>query len=134
MNDYERDPYKFVVLSGFVLVSVIMLIRFDHVATGILLDLPRPWGHVLLAGITVNCSISLFGIIKQSTVRGVLWEMIGQLGLAGHFLIYSVWGFSAYGERATGFAGLLLMLTIAAIWRLAQIERRRRKAVKRGTP
>jgi hypothetical protein len=133
VNDYERDPYKTVILSGIAVVSMEMLIRFDHVASGILLGFPYPWGHVLLLGIAVNCLVSLYGIVKQRTVRGVLWERVGQLGLAGHFFIYSVWGFSLFGEKATGFAGILLMLALAAILRVVQIERRRRKAVSRGT-
>lgn len=133
MNDYERDPWKFVTLSGIDLVSVMMLIRFDHMASGILLAFPRPWGHILLLGIVFNCSISLYGIVKQRTVRGVLWEQVGQIGLAGHFLIYGVWGFVVFGERATGFAAMLMMFAFAAILRVAQIERRRRRVVRIGS-
>jgi len=134
MNDRERDPYKFVVLAGIGLTCLVTLIRFDHAASGILLAFPRPWGHVLLAGIVVNTAVSLYGIIMQHTVRGVLWERVGQLGLTGHFLIYGVWGFSLFSEKATGFAGLLVTLALAAILRVVQIERRRRKAAKRGSP
>ncbi len=132
MNDRERDPYKFVLLTGMALISVVMLFRFDHVASGILLQFPRPWGHILLAGIFVNCSMSLYGIIMQHTVHGVLWEKAGQGGLAGQFLIYGIWGFGLFSEKATGFAGLLVTLAIAAILRVVQIDRRRRKAAKHG--
>jgi hypothetical protein len=134
MNDRERDPYKFVMLAGIGLLSLVTLVRFNHSATGILLAFPRPWAHVLLGGIVVNSAIALYGIIRQHTVRGVLWERVGQTGLAGQFLIYGVWGFSLFSEKATGFAGLLVTLALAAILRVVQIERRRRKAVKRGSP
>lgn len=134
MNDYERDPYKTMVTAGFCVVSVAMLARFDHMATGILLAFPRPWGHVLLGGIVIFSAISLYGIVNQRTVRGILWEKVGQFGLAGQYTIYSVWGFSVFGEKATGFAVILLTLAIAAILRVRQIERRKRRAARqRGT-
>lgn len=134
MNDVERDPWKFVILGGIALLSLNSLIRFDRSANGILQAFPRPWAHVLLVGIIANCSISLYGVIRQHTVRGVLWERAGQIGLAGELLIYGVWGFFVFGERATSFAGFLLMCSLAAILRIRQIERRRRKAVARGSP
>lgn len=134
MNDYERDPYKFVMLAGMGLLCTLSLVRFNRSASGILQAFPHPWGQVLLIGIITNCSISLYGIVRQRTVRGVLWERAGQIGLAGQMLIYGAWGFLVFGERATGFAGLLLMFAIAAIVRIVQIERRRRRAVSRGSP
>lgn len=127
MNDPERDPYKFVILTGFGLLSVNSLLRWDESANGILQAFPHPWGKVLLFGIVINCAVSLYGIIRQQTVRGVLYERAGQIGLSGQALIYGIWGFGVFGERASGFGGLLVMLAVAAFWRILQIERRRRR-------
>jgi hypothetical protein len=133
VNDAERDPYKFVVLTGFVVLSAVTLIKFDSQASPILRAFPPPWGQILLLGIVLNGGISLYGITMQRTVRGVLWERAGQIGLAIHFLVYGTWGFIVFREKATGFAGLLITLAIAAILRVVQIEKRRRRAVGRGS-
>lgn len=131
MNDRERDPYKFVMLAGFGLLSFNSLVRWDNASNGVLQAFPHPWGQILLVSIAFFCVVSLYGIIRQHTVRGVLYERAGQIGLIGQALVYGVWGFAVYGERASNFAGLLVMLAIAALWRLLQIERRRRNHRRR---
>jgi hypothetical protein len=131
VNDRERDPYKFVMLAGFGLLSVNSLVRWNSASNGVLQAFPAPWGKVLLFGIVFNCAVSLYGIIRQQTVRGVLYERAGQLGLVGQALIYGTWGFIKFGERASGFAGLLVMLAVAATWRVAQLERRKRRQRRR---
>jgi hypothetical protein len=131
MNDRERDPYKVMMIAAMFVIGVITSLAYNRVATSTLMSFPAPWGRVFLAAIVANSGMSLYGIALQHTVRGVLWERAGQWGLSVLFLIYGVWGFGLFREKATGFSTLLLALAAAAILRIVQIDRRRR-AVDRG--
>lgn len=134
MKNYDLDPYKLLVLGTIGFSSLNSLFRFKSSASAIVQAFPHPWGHVMLAGIVMNCVMSLYGVIRQHTVRGVLWERAGQIGLIGLFLAYGVWGFFIFGERATQFASILIALCLAAAVRVWQIERRRRRAVSHVDP
>lgn len=127
MVDYERDPFKTLVLAVSVLYSPFAFIRFDALGSGTLHAFPNPFGRVFLAWLFVSSAIALYGVIRQRTVQGVLWERAGLCGVGGLFLIYGSWAYIVFGGRATGFASLLIALGIAAIVRIGQINRRRRR-------
>jgi hypothetical protein len=96
---------------------------------------PHPYGHVFLAVLFVTSGMSLYGIVWQFSVSGLLWERAGMFGLAPLFLTYGIWAWSAYGATASGFASLLISLGWGAMVRIKQINRRRKpKAVGRGNP
>jgi hypothetical protein len=129
--DYERDPFKVFVLAVSVLYSPFAFFRFDTLAGNTLHAFPSPFGRVFLAWLFVSAATALYGVIEQHTVQGVLWERAGMVGVGGLFLIYGSWAYVVYGNPATGFASLLLALGLAAIVRIRQISRRRRRGRRR---
>jgi hypothetical protein len=132
VNDYERDPYKLLILGGILLWAIVAVCNFTRFGGTLLSSFPSPFGYVFVVGLIVTAGISLYGIIRQRSVRGVLYERTGQVGVGILFLTYAVWATAQFGARAFGFSVLLFSIGIAAILRVVQIERRRRKAVRRG--
>lgn len=131
-TDFERDPFKTLILGMCFLYSPAALIWFNAVGGGTLHSFPRPYGHMFLVVLCVTSGMSLYGIVRQYSVTGLLWERAGLYGLAPLFLTYGVWALGAYGATATGFASLLVSLGWAAMVRIQQINRRTRRAVGRG--
>jgi hypothetical protein len=135
-NDFERDPFKVGLLGASALSSPVMFWRFDWLSSGTLRSFPAPFGRLFLLWLFVSSVTALYGIVRQRTVRGVLWERAGMYGVGFLFLTYGVWAWVVFGGPATGFASLLIMVGVAAIVRIRQINRRRkdrrRRAVGRG--
>lgn len=134
MNDYERDPFKGLVLIFSVAYPPFAFFRFDTLAGGVLHSFPHPFGQVFLAVWFLSSGMALYGVVRQYSIQGVLWERAGLYGVAVLFLTYGVWAWGAFGGIATGFASLLTALGIAAIQRIRQINRRVKKAVKAHGP
>jgi tryptophan-rich sensory protein len=128
VNDYERDPFKVFVLAISTVISPIMFVRFDHLAGGTLHTFPSPFGQIFLAWLFLSSGTALYGVIRQRNVSGVLWERTGMYGVAFLFVTYGAWAGVVFGGPAFGFASLLISLGLAAIVRIRQINRRRRKA------
>lgn len=127
MNDYERDPFKVFVLAVSTVISPIMFIRFDHLAGATLHTFPDPYGRIFLVWLFISSVTALYGVIRQQNVTGVLWERTGMYGVAFLFVTYGIWGGAVFGGPAFGFASLLISLGLAAIVRIRQIDRRRKK-------
>lgn len=132
MNDFERDPYKLLMMIVMVVIPAVELFAFDQLSGTILHQFPVPFGHVLLGALIFTAGMSLYGIIRNRTVRGLLYERAGQMGLTLLLWTYGVWGFTIVGFKSIGFSGLLIFLGIAALVRVLQIERRRLKLVPRS--
>jgi hypothetical protein len=132
MNDYERDPYKLFMMLVFVFAPAAELCAFDTLAGAVLHEFPVPFGHILLGALIFTAGLSLYGIVRNRTVRGMLYERAGQMGLTLLLWTYGVWGFWVVGIKAIGFSGLLIFLGCAALFRVLQIERRRLKLVPRN--
>jgi hypothetical protein len=143
VNDPERDPFKTLILGMCFCYAPVALIWFNRIAGGTLRSFPHPFGHLFLVGLFFTTGMSLYGVVRQQSVRGVLWERAGMWGLAPLFFTYGLWAVSALGVTASGFASLLIALGLAAIVRVSQINRRqgrgwggrrRRRAVGGGDP
>jgi hypothetical protein len=132
MNDYERDPYKLFMMLVFVFTPTVELFAFDQLAGPVLHKFPVPFGHILLGALAFTAGISLYGIVRNRTVRGMLYERAGQMGLTLLLWTYGVWGFWVVGPRSITFSALLIFLGCAAAVRVLQIERRRLKLVPRN--
>lgn len=104
MNDYERDPYKVMFLVICCLFSLYALVRFNAAAGTTLRSFPKPFGYIFLVVLGSSSGLSLFGIIRNRTVHGILLERAGQIGVGVLFLTYGAWAYSLFGETATGFA------------------------------
>jgi hypothetical protein len=131
-NDPERDPFKVAVLAASVVTSPVIFVRFDWLAGTVLHSFPPFTARVFLGWLFACSVMSLYGIVRQRTVRGVLWERAGMYGIAALFVTYGTWAFAVVGGPATGFGSLLITLGFAAIVRIRQINSRRRKGVRRG--
>ena len=127
MNDPERDPFKVFVLAVSAVVSPVMFVRFDQLAGPTLHTFPDPYGRVFLAWLFISAGTALYGVIRQRNVSGVLWERTGMYGVTFLFVTYGVWAAAVFGGPAFGFASLLISLGLAAIVRIRQINKRRRK-------
>lgn len=132
MVDVERDPFKVLVLLVSFIISPVMFFRFDKLSGGTLHSFPSPYGRIFLAWLFVSTGVALYGIVRQRSVVGVLWERTGLYGVGGLFLTYGVWAWIKFGGPATGFASLLIALGFAAIVRIRQINRRRKAVSSRG--
>lgn len=133
MNDYERDPYKVFIMMDMVFTPTVGLFAYDQLSGTILHQFPKPFGYVLLAGLIFTAGLSLYGIIRNRTVRGMLYERAGQMGLTVLLWTYGVWGFWVAGFKSIQFSLLLIFLGTAALVRVLQIERRRLKLARRDT-
>lgn len=132
MNDFERDPFKLWVLSAVCLFGAVATFAFHRIGGATLQAMPPPWGQVFTAGMAISSGITIYGVIRNKTIAGILYERAGLAGMCMFFLTYAVWAFSRFGFTATGFTLIVGALGIASIQRLLQIERRRRKAGRHG--
>lgn len=132
MNDYERDPYKLFMMLVMVCVPTVELFAFNQLSGTVLHQFPVPFGHLLLGALIFTAGLSLYGIIRNRTVSGLLYERAGQMGLTLLLWTYGVWGFAVAGFKSIAFSTLLIFLGFAALYRLIQIERRRLKLVPRS--
>ena len=103
MNDPERDPFKVAVLMASAVTSPVIFVRFDWLASSVLHSFPSFTARLFLAWLFVTCVMSLYGIVRQQTVRGVLWERAGMYGIAVLFVTYGSWALVQFGGPATGF-------------------------------
>lgn len=131
MNDYERDPYKLFIMTDMVVTPTVGLFSYNQSSGTILHQFPMPFGYVLLAALIFTAGMSLYGIIRNKTIRGMLYERAGQMGLTVLLWTYGVWGFWVAGIKSAQFSLLLIFLGIAALVRVLQIERRRLKLIPR---
>jgi hypothetical protein len=132
MNDYERDPYKLFMMIVMVFTPTVELFAFNQLSGTVLHRFPVPFGHVLLVGLIFTAGLSLYGIIRNRTVRGMLYERAGQMGLTLLLWTYGGWGFWVAGFKSIAFSALLIFLGTAALTRVLQIERRRLKLMPRN--
>lgn len=125
-------PYKVCILAETALFSVFIFFFFDRLTGSTLKSFPTPWGHVFVAGLTLTAVLSLYGIARQHTARGVLYERAGQIGFGILLLVYAIWTAALFGTPAFTFVGMLLSRGIAAILTVIKIDVLRRKAAKGG--
>lgn len=135
MNDHERnelDPYKLFMMLVMVFTPIVQLFTFDKLSGSILYQFPVPFGRILLGALIFTAGMSLYGIARNRTVRGMLYERAGQMGLTLLLWTYGTWGFVIFGFKSISFSALLIFLGSAAGYRVLQIERRRLKLVPRN--
>ncbi len=125
-------PYKVCILTETVVFSALILAFFDRLTGSTLRSFPAPWGHVFVAGLTLTAALSLYGIARQHTARGVLYERAGQIGFGILLLVYAIWTATLFGTPAFTFVGMLLSRGIAAILTVIKIDVLRRKAADGG--
>jgi hypothetical protein len=130
----DVHPLVTLFLAYCVVWSIRALFAFDKAAGQTIRDFPRPFGYVFLGVLLVTAAFSLVGIIRRRTWYGILLERAGQFGVGTLFIVYAIWAWSLFGERATSFGGILTFLGIGSILRVAQIEWIRRREAKRGSP
>lgn len=123
----EWQPYKWSMVGELAITTPILLFFFARSAGGTLRRFPAPLGHIFLAGLAASAMIAAYGIIRGHTVRGVLWERAGQLGIAILLVTYGTWAIGLFGAAGTQFAGLILSRALAATLRVIQIGLIRRK-------
>jgi hypothetical protein len=132
MNEYERGPYEVFVMMNMTLAPMLGIFTFDELSGTIIHQFPAPFGRILLGALVFTSGLSLYGIIRFRTVRGMLYERAGQMGLTVLLWTYGVWGFWVAGFKSAQFSLLLIFLGTAALFRVLQIERRRLKLVPRN--
>lgn len=129
-------PYKVCILAETAVFSALIFFFFDRLTGRTLQSFPAPWGQVFVAGLVLTASLSLYGIIRHRTVRGVLYERAGQIGFGILLLVYAIWTAALFGAPAFTFVGMLLSRGIAAILTVIKIDvlrgKQRRKAANRG--
>lgn len=130
----DVHPLVTLFLAYCVVWSLRALFAFNTAAGQTVRDFPQPFGYLFLVVLLLTSLISIVGIIRRRSWYGVLLEQAGQFGVGTLFIIYAVWAWSLFGERATAFGGMLTFLGLGSILRVAQIEWIRRREAKSGTP
>lgn len=130
----EWAPYKWCVLAETVVFGILILVFFDRLTGATLKSFPEPSGRVFVAGLVFTAGLSLYGIIRRRTVRGVLYERAGQLGFGILLIGYAIWALILFGAPAFSFAGLILSRAVAAILTVVKIEVIRRRVVNSDSP
>jgi len=125
-----RNPFEVLLVSAFGIYCAASLIAFDRVATTVLRAFPEPWALVFLAAGLVACSITMSGIIRASTMKGVLYERAGLMALGGITFAYACWAIGNTGIRALAFALMLLAIAMSSVWRSVQISQARKTAMR----
>jgi len=123
-----RSPFEVLLVAAFGIYCAASLIAFDKVATTVLRGFPQPWGLVFLGAGLLACSITMTGIIRASTMKGVLYERAGLTVLAGITFAYACWALGNTGIRGLAFALMLLALAASSTWRSVQISRAKKAA------
>lgn len=121
------QPYKVAILGEMALLTPLVLILFNKIAGATVRNLPYPSGHIFLLGLTLSSTMSLYGIMRGHTSRGILWERAGQTGIAILLVTYGALAWSMFGASGLQFAGLIFSRALAATMRVIQIEVIRRK-------
>lgn len=123
-----RNPFEVFLVAAFGIYCATSLIAFDKVATTVIRGFPQPWGLVFLGAGLVACSITMTGIIRAATMKGVLYERAGLTMLGGITFAYACWALGSTGIRGLAFALMLLALTGSSVWRSLQISRAKKAA------
>lgn len=124
-----RNPFQLSILAACAVYGIAALVAYDTLASNSVKALGPVSGHLFLALLGACALTALTGVIMHN-LTGVFVERAGLIGLSLVCLAFAAISVITMGGPATGFALLMVAISVASVGRLAQIQAGRRRAAR----